>query len=377
MALPMQEFPHDILGKIFEELRGHKSILSDCSLVNREWMILSRVHAFSKLIISHQNARAFLDLLTTPGCTLVAAVRTVTVLLVAGSQKWFTDFSRRLSRVIGLVITTLKLSSSSRLAPVQEEVLGAIPAFYPTLRQLDMGQIVLPSVTDLMDTVLNLRELEGLSCSASFQAELQVGLSSQIRQHNSGPTHWSSPQHRDISPSSPTLQRLALISSSIEYCLGFFVQKNAVAHIKALSLFSLTLGGITVLSSYMTSPHLSLQQLSIRIDNNSVLSGVTTDILLEKLNLASLTMLRNLTIETVPALSPSHAQHLLDSIISTDLASVTFNVALVQGVAAIDISLSNIIRFPSLKRVHILGTAWADARQHLPRCHARKILWSD
>jgi len=99
------------------------------------------------------------------------------------------------------------------------------------------------------------------------------------------------------------------------------------------------------------------------------------DEFLAALDFSRLHALRDLRIETTPLLSPNQAYQLASRVNSVQFRNLEISVALLQGIARLDILLSG-GQYSSLK-VKIIGSTWADIRQALPRCDVKNILQSD
>lgn len=102
---------------------------------------------------------------------------------------------------------------------------------------------------------------------------------------------------------------------------------------------------------------------------------MSTDAFVRGLDLSHLVALRQLRLDTTPKLAPGPAHDVLATAApEARLESLHLSLALVQGVARIDVVLSCDVRFTSLRRLIVLGAAWDEVRQLLPRCDAMNIL---
>ncbi|PPQ88188.1 hypothetical protein CVT25_005153 [Psilocybe cyanescens] len=342
-------FPAELVDSIIDHNHSDPATLMICSLVSRQWIASSRYHLFSTVAISHDNAREFVQLLSSPLCTVSTAIQGMDVHFVPGSQRWFGEFARRLILLNNVTIVSLGISGSGNTV-IREEVQIALPTLSVRTKVLNVGPgVVFGTFSEFARLLCTFHALQSLSCSCTFQ----------IKDRAQG-VHFNSP-----------LSQVYLVTPAIKLVSELLLSQGVLPTIASLSMSHLVQDDYPTLSTFLATPNENLHSLAIRMDSS--FSGTTLDSFTEDVKLTQLKVLLKLSIETDPKLSPEQAFRLLARITSSSLKTVEITVALEQGAARVDMLLSG-DQFPSLKELKILGSSWADARQFLPRCNANNIL---
>lgn len=342
-------FPAELVDSVIDYNHDDPETLMTCALVNRQWTPSSRFHLFSRVTISHTNAREFIQLLASPHCTFLTVLCALDVHFVPGSQRWFNEFSQRLFLVNRTTITSLGISGS-RNTPIRDEARLALSMFTNQVNNLFFGPVIFPKFADFAALICGFHALESLSCVASFQ--------------DAEPPH-------DLSFTS-LIRYLKLSAPSVKLVLEFLLQDNTLPTVTSLSLSHLTVEDYPAFSRYMQTPNSILQSLVMKMDIN--FSGVPLDVFVERLDMTQLTALRELCIDANPCIPPQSLFNILSGMSSSSrLEMLKVSACLVQGIARVDILLSG-GRFPLLRHLTILGATWDDVNQFLPRCGAKNIL---
>ncbi|KAF8960669.1 hypothetical protein BDZ97DRAFT_1297803 [Flammula alnicola] len=278
-----------------------------------------------------------LDHSSRPGCSIVS-----------GSQRWLSEFSRRLSILDKTTITFLAISGS-RNTVVREEARIGLSLFSTQVKHLEVGAVSFEAFADFASLLCEFTALESLSCASTYQIAV---LPEKLQ--------FSAP-----------LQGLNLAFPSTTLVFEFLFLQDVLPTITSLSLSHLAVADYSILTRYLDTPNSNLQSFNIKMDSN--FSGVTLGTFTEKLKMTQLKALRHLIVETTPRLSPEQAFALLATISSLQLETLEISVQLMQGVARMDILLSG-NRFDFLKRLLVIGSSWAEVRQFFPRCDAKNVL---
>ncbi|KAF9481742.1 hypothetical protein BDN70DRAFT_505561 [Pholiota conissans] len=343
-----RNIPNELIDSIIDYNHSDPPTLLASALVSKKWIPASRYHVFSNINISHENAQEFMQLVRSPNCTFCGILRGLNVHFAPGSQRWFSEFLRRLSSVDRINVTSLMLSGTRNTA-IRDEVVLALSTYFAQVKHFRVGTVVFESFTEFATILRNFRALESLSCAATFQLATPA----------------------DDIQFAARLQSLDLISPSIGPIFNFLLVQGALPTIALLSLSHPVIDDYNNLTTYFSTSNEILQSLSIRMD--STFSGVTIDEFTERINMGQLRALRNLVIDTTPAMSPDQAFALLTTISSSQLTKIKVALQLVQGVARMDILFSG-GHFLAIHELVILRASWDEVRQFLPRCDARGIL---
>ncbi|KAF8908183.1 hypothetical protein CPB84DRAFT_1744355 [Gymnopilus junonius] len=344
MASPFarrSQFPPELVDSVIDHNHADRPTLKICALVSRQWTASSRFHLFSRVVVAHDNAREFIQLLSSPHCTVASAVQDLAFQFVSGSQRWFSEFSRRLSYLDKTTnITSLDIPGAPG-ALIREEVQTALLAFSGQIKTLSFGPVVFESFKDFARLLCAFRALESLSCACTYRTRATGHVENQVlRLRLMG-----------------ILRQVKLVSPSTKPVLDFLLLQGVggspvLPTMASLSLSYLTVEDYPPLTRYLGTPNNNLQSLTIKMDNN--VSGTNIDTLAESLNLAQLRVLQILCIDTIPLLSPDQALNLLSWITSQQFANLEISVALIQGIAGLDILLGG-DQFHALQKVKSLG----------------------
>ncbi|KAH9475884.1 hypothetical protein JR316_0011445 [Psilocybe cubensis] len=341
-------FPPELVDSIIDHNHSDPPTLMACALVSNNWVPSSRYHLFSTVAISHTNAREFIELLSSPLCTISTAVQGMDVQFVPGSQRWFAEFTRRMNSLNKITIQSLGILGSGNTV-IREEVQTAIPALAPQTKIFNVGpSVIFGTFSQFAKLLCTFDTLESLSCGCTFQ--------NKDRAHG---LRFKSP-----------LRQVHLVTPAIKAVSEFLLAQGVLPTVSSLSLSHLVSDDYPTLTTFLAIPNDNLQSLAIKM--NTSFSGTTLDSFTEAVKLTQLKALLNLSIETDPKLSPEQVSRLLEQITSDNLKSVEITMALEQGAGRVDVLLSG--KFPLLTKVKIVGSAWGDARQFLPRCNAKNIL---
>ena len=241
-------FPAELVDSVIGYNHDDPQTLVNCALVNKQWTPSSRYHLFSTVNISHTNAQEFIELLTSPHCTFLAILRGLDVHFVPGSQRWFTEFSRRLSLLDETTITSLEISGSNNTL-IRDEARLALSSFSNQVKDLSFGPILFHKFADFAALICSFNILESLSCVAAFQdVEQPQGLSF------AGP-----------------IRHLELSAPSIQMVLEFLYE-STLPTVTSISLSHPTVGDYPAFSRYLQMPNSILQSLAMKMDVN--FSGV-------------------------------------------------------------------------------------------------------
>ncbi|KJA18274.1 hypothetical protein HYPSUDRAFT_964250 [Hypholoma sublateritium FD-334 SS-4] len=343
-------FPNELVDAIIDHNHDDRKTLLATALVSRQWTRASRYHVFTEVKISHQNAREFLGLLTIQHCTFTAALQSLDIELVAGSQRWLGECFRRLLSLERINISSMALSGPSNTV-VRDEAVAAIALHSQEITRFTVAALVFDSFTSFAGLLCCFPALQHLSCAATFRTVAPLpGLA------------FACP-----------LRSLALVSPAIAPVFTFLHAYNVLPIVTALTLAQPAVSDFAALAPYLRAPNDSLQTLRIRMD--VPFSGVSLDSLAERFSLARLTVLRHLVVETTPRLNPDEAFGLLATAApEARIETLQITVALGQGAAQIDIFLSTDDRFASLQSVIVLRASRGEVHEVLPRCDAKNIL---
>jgi len=241
-------FPAELVDSVIDYNHDDLKTLINCSLVNKQWTPSSRFHLFSRVKISHTNAREFIQLLTSPYCTFLVVLYGLDVYFVPGSQRWFNEFSQRLFVLDKTTITSLGISGS-RNTPIRDEARQALAMFSNQVKDLSFGPVLFHKFADFAALICAFHTLQSLLCVATFQdAEPPQGLSF------AGP-----------------IRSLTLSAPSIKLVLEF-LQQSTLPTVTSLSLSHLTVEDYPAFSRYLQMPSSILQSLVMTMDIN--FSGV-------------------------------------------------------------------------------------------------------
>lgn len=236
-------FPAELVDSVIDYNHDDPKTLINCSLVNKQWIPSSRFHLFSKVKISHTDAREFIQLLTSPYCTFLAVLSGLDVHFVPGSQRWFNEFSQRLFVLDKTTIISLGISGS-RNTPIRDEARLALSMFSDQVKDLSFGPVLFHKFADFAALICAFHTLESLSCVAAFQdAEPPQGLSF------AGP-----------------IRSLTLSAPSIKLVLEFLLQESTLPTVTSLSLSHLTVEDYPAFSRYLQTPNSILQSLAMTMD---------------------------------------------------------------------------------------------------------------
>ncbi|KDR70221.1 hypothetical protein GALMADRAFT_144891 [Galerina marginata CBS 339.88] len=346
--LASRAFPAELVDSVIDYNHSDPNTLMVCALVSKQWTPSSRYHLFSRVAIAHDNARGFAQLLSSPYCTISSVIRGLDIHFVSGSQRWFTEFSRRLSLLNNTNITSLGISGPGNTL-IRHEAQSALSAFSDRVTDLDVGPVVFEAFADFARLLCTFQVLESLSCASTYQ---------------------TGDQAEDLQLIAP-LRQVQLVSPSTKLVFEFLLLQDVLPTITSLSLSYLAVEDYPNLTQYLKTPNDNLQSLTIKMDSS--FSGATLNAFMDTLKLTDLRVLSELHLETDPPISPEQVFHLLDGIVSTQFKNLDMSAALVQGIARVDILLSS-DKFSSLQRVKIIGSSWDDVRQFLSRCSFKNIL---
>jgi len=237
-------FPFELVDMIIDYNHSDQPTLMACALVARQWTSRSRFHLFSKVDISHSNARQFINILSAPSCTFTMLVHQLDVHLVPGSQKWFNEFSRRLSLLDDVLITSLGILGA-KLTIFREEAQEAASSLYPNIRSLTVSTVSFETLSDFTSFVCGFRMLHSLSCSAIILSPC------------------STVQRRFSAP----LSTLNLTSPSIKLILDYLRDSStALPFLTSLTLSHLTFEDCVSFKAFLETPNTSLRELSVKVD---------------------------------------------------------------------------------------------------------------
>lgn len=244
-----RNIPNELVDAFVDHNHDDQPTLLACALVSRQWTPASRYHLFSNVQISHENAREFIHLLSSPHCTFSGALNGLSIDFVPGSQRWFSEFSRRLS-FDRINITSLALSGT-RNTLIREEVKLALSLYFGQIKHFKVTAVVFESFADFARLLCAFHALESLACASTFQL--------------SG--------HPENVQFTAPLQHLELASPSIDRVFEFLLVQGALPTIASLSLSHPAAKDYANLTRYLSTSNDTLQSLSIRMD--STFSGVT------------------------------------------------------------------------------------------------------
>jgi hypothetical protein len=242
--------PNELIDTFVDHNHDDQPTLLACALVSRQWTPACRYHLFSDVQISHENAREFIHLLSSPNCTFSGVLNGLTIDFVPGSQRWFSEFSRRLSSFDRINITSLALSGT-RNTLIREEVKHALSLYFAQIKHLKVTAVVFESFADFARLLCGFKALHSLACACTFQL---------------------SGHPEDVQFTAP-LRRLELASPAIDRVFEFLLVHGALPTVASLSLCHPTAADYANLARYLSTSNDALQSLVIRMD--STFSGVT------------------------------------------------------------------------------------------------------
>ena len=241
---PTSHFAAELVDLVIDHNHSDVQDLQSFALVSRQWTPSSRHHLFSDVNITHENAREFIRLLTSPDCTFSSAIRRLTINLVPGSQRWFSEFSRRLSSNEQVTVSRLRIQGSTQTI-IRDEVFVALSMYFSQVKELNFGPVVVQSFSQFSAFLGSFQALETLSCSCIFQNN----------DHASG-----------IQFNAP-LRQVNLELPSTNVVLEFLHRQGILPAIVALSLSYLTPENLPILVKYLTVHNDNLQTIAISIDS--------------------------------------------------------------------------------------------------------------
>lgn len=242
--------PSELADAIADYNHDNRSTLLASALVARQWVRASRYHTFTEVGITADNAQEFIGLLASPYCTFKVTLRSLNVELVPGSQRWFSEFSKRLLSMDTISIDALRISGSSSTV-VRDEAVSALVLYSGRIVRFSVGALVFNSFASFAQILQNFTALETLYCAATFRT---------------GP-----PLHPDFR-CTLLLKSLELASPCIQPVLEFLGKQGLLPTIASISLVQLAQGDYAPLAQFLCTSNDSLKALSIKMDGT--FSGV-------------------------------------------------------------------------------------------------------
>ena len=123
------EFPQELSGYIFEDLRNDSSSLKHCSLVCRAWLYATRTYLFRRVILTPENIDPFTLLFIDSPSTIRSHVRRL-----------------ELKRIDCMAITRVKISN-----------------FASTLTHLHLRDMTFNAFIDILDIICSFPHLQSVS----------------------------------------------------------------------------------------------------------------------------------------------------------------------------------------------------------------------
>lgn len=236
-------FPNELVDAIIDYNHDDKTTLLASTLVSRQWTRASRHHVFTEVKISHQNARELIGLLASPHCTFSAALQSLDIELVPGSQRWLGECFRRLQSFERINISSMTLSGPSNTV-VRDEAVAAIAFHSQRITGFTVAALVFDSFASFASLLCGFPALQHLSCAATFRTVAPF------------------PGLACICP----LESLALASPAIAPVLAFLRAYSVLTTVTALTLAQPAASDLAALAPYLHASNDSLQTLHIRMD---------------------------------------------------------------------------------------------------------------